>query len=146
MLAQETRVVEPDGSILGGPVYYIKRAFPNGFGKFLAGFFAVSIILALGFMGCMVQSNSIGSTFQTAFGVPSWIIGIILVVICGFIFLGGVKRLAAVTEKLVPTMAGLFLLGALLVLIIRFRHIPETFGMIFRYAFQPQAIIGGAFG
>lgn len=95
-------------------------------------------------MGCMVQSNSIGSTFQTAFGVPSWIIGIILVVICGFIFLGGVKRLAAVTEKLVPTMAGLFLLGALLVLIIRFRHIPETFGMIFRYAFQPQAITAAA--
>ena len=146
VLAVDTRVIKEDGTVHGGPVYYITKAFSGGFGRFLAGFFAVAIILALGFMGCMVQSNSIGSTFQTAFGVPSWIIGIILVVICGFIFLGGVKRLAAVTEKLVPTMAGLFLLGALLVLIIRFRHIPETFGMIFRYAFQPQAIIGGGFG
>ena len=146
VLAVDTRVIKEDGTVHGGPVYYITKAFSSGFGRFLAGFFAVAIILALGFMGCMVQSNSIGSTFQTAFGVPSWIIGIILVVICGFIFLGGVKRLAAVTEKLVPTMAGLFLLGALLVLIIRFRHIPETFGMIFRYAFQPQAIIGGGFG
>ena len=146
VLAVDTRVIKEDGTVHGGPVYYITKAFSGGFGRFLAGFFAVAIILALGFMGCMVQSNSIGSTFQTAFGVPSWIIGIILVVICGFIFLGGVKRLAAVTEKLVPTMAGLFLLGALLVLIIRFRHIPETFGMIFRYAFQPQAIIGGGLG
>ena len=146
VLAVDTRVIKEDGTVHGGPVYYITKAFSGGFGRFLAGFFAVAIILALGFMGCMVQSNSIGSTFQTAFGVPSWIIGIILVVICGFIFLGGVKRLAAVTEKLVPTMAGLCLLGALLVLIIRFRHIPETFGMIFRYAFQPQAIIGGGFG
>ena len=55
-------------------------------------------------MGCMVQSNSIGSTFQTAFGVPSWIVGVVLVIICGFIFVGGVQRLAAVTEKIVPIM------------------------------------------
>ena len=89
-LAIETRQKDPDGSYRGGPVYYITTAFKGGFGKFLAGFFAVAIILALGFMGCMVQSNSIGSTFQTAFGVPSWIVGIVLVVICGFIFVGGV--------------------------------------------------------
>ena len=57
----------------------------------------------------MVQSNSIGSTCQTAFGIPSWVVGLVLVVICGFIFLGGIKRLAAVTEKLVPIMAALFL-------------------------------------
>ena len=100
-LAQKTRIVEPDGNIKGGPVYYITTAFKGGFGKFLAGFFAVSIILALGFMGCMVQSNSIGSTMQTAFGIPSWIVGIVLVIICAIIFLGGVQRLAAVTEKLV---------------------------------------------
>jgi Na+/alanine symporter len=62
------------GNIQGGPVYYITTAFAGGFGKFLAGFFAIAIILALGFFGCMVQSNSIGSTFQTAFGIPSWIV------------------------------------------------------------------------
>lgn len=145
-LALETRTVDKDGNIHGGPVYYITKAFKGNFGKFLAGFFAVAITLALGFFGCMVQSNSIGSTCQTAFGVPSWIVGIILVLICGFIFLGGIKRLASVTEKLVPIMAALFILGALVLLIMRIQYIPETFGMIFRYAFQPQAIVGGGFG
>ena len=145
-LAQKTRTVDKDGNIYGGPVYYIRTAFKGGFGKFLAGFFAVAIIMALGFMGCMVQSNSIGSTFETAFGVPAWIVGLVLVVICGFIFLGGVQRLAAVCEKLVPIMAAIFLLGGLIVLVIRFQYIPATFGMIFKYAFQPQAIVGGAFG
>ena len=145
-LAQKTRIVEPDGNIKGGPVYYITTAFKGGFGKFLAGFFAVSIILALGFMGCMVQSNSIGSTMQTAFGIPSWIVGIVLVIICAIIFLGGVQRLAAVTEKLVPIMAGIFLLGGLVILCARIKYVPSTFGMIFKYAFQPQAIIGGGIG
>ena len=144
-LAQKTRVVR-DGNIYGGPVYYITEAFKGKFGRFMAMFFAVAIILALGFMGCMVQSNSIGSTFETAFGVPAWIMGAVLVIICGFIFLGGEQRLAAVCEKLVPVMAGIFLLGGVIVLIVRMRHIPATIGMIFKYAFQPQAIIGGAFG
>ena len=145
-LAQKTRIVDPDGNIRGGPVYYITTAFKGGFGKFLAGFFAVSIILALGFMGCMVQSNSIGSTIQTAFGVPAWLVGIVLVVLCAVIFLGGVQRLAAVTEKLVPIMAGIFLLGGLAILVCRAKYVPATFAMIFKYAFQPQAIIGGGFG
>jgi len=145
-LAQETRIVEKDGNVKGGPVYYITTAFKGGFGKFLAGFFAIAITLALGFFGCMVQSNSIGSTMQTAFGVPSWIVGIVLVAICAFIFLGGVQRLASVTEKVVPIMAAIFLLGGLIVLIVRIKYVPATIGMIFKYAFQPQAIIGGGFG
>ena len=145
-LAQETRIVEEDGNVKGGPVYYITTAFKGGFGKFLAGFFAIAITLALGFFGCMVQSNSIGSTMQTAFGIPSWIVGLVLVAICGFIFIGGVQRLASVTEKVVPIMAAIFLLGGLVVLIARIKYIPATFGMIFKYAFAPQAIIGGGFG
>ena len=145
-LAQETRTVDKDGNVLGGPVYYITTAFKGGFGKFLAGFFAVAIILALGFFGCMVQSNSIGETFSNAFNVPTWIIGVVLVAICGFIFLGGVQRLASVTEKIVPIMAAVFLAGGLIVLIARIKYVPATIGMIFKYAFQPQAIIGGGFG
>ena len=145
-LAQQTRVKNADGEIQGGPVYYITTAFKGGFGKFLAGFFAVAITLALGFMGCMVQSNSIGSTMNTAFGIPTWIIGIVLVAICAFIFLGGVQRLASVTEKVVPVMAALFLLGGLIIIVARIKYIPATFGMIFKYAFTPQAIIGGGFG
>lgn len=145
-LAIETRQADSDGSYRGGPVYYITTAFKGGFGRFLAGFFAVAIILALGFMGCMVQSNSIGSTFHTAFGIPNWAVGIVLVIICGIIFLGGVRRLASVTEKVVPVMAAIFLLGGLVVLAARVRYLPATFGMIFRYAFQPEAIIGGGVG
>lgn len=145
-LAQKTRIKDSEGNIQGGPVYYITRAFQGGLGKFLAGFFAVAIILALGFFGCMVQSNSIGSTIHTAFGIPLWIVGVVLVVICAFIFMGGVDRLASVTEKLVPIMAAVFLLGALGVLIARIKYVPATFFMIFRYAFQPQAIIGGGLG
>ena len=97
VLAQETRVHGEDDHILGGPVYYITTAFKGTFGRFLAGFFAFALILALGFFGCMVQSNSIGSTMHTAFGVPSWIMGIILVVLCAVIFIGGIQRLASVT-------------------------------------------------
>ena len=146
VLAQETRVVEPDGTILGGPVYYIKRAFPNGFGKFLAGFFAVAIILALGFMGSMVQSNSIGEACQNAFHIPSWVMGLIVSAIAAFIFIGGVQRIASVTEKIVPVMACLYLVGGLIVRFARIRYVPETFGMIFKYAFVPQSIIGGGIG
>ena len=146
VLAQETREVRPDGSVHGGPVYYIKRAFPNAFGKFLSVFFAVAIILALGFMGCMVQSNSIGETCSNALGVPTWVVGIFVTIIAAVIFLGGIRRVASVTEKMVPVMAVLYLLGGIIVLLVRIRYIPETFAMIFKYAFVPNAIIGGSLG
>ena len=145
-LALETRITDPDGTIHGGPVYYIQRAYRGGFGKFLAAFFAVAITLALGFMGCMVQSNSIGSNMESAFGIPAWIVGIVLVVVCAAIFLGGVKRLAAATEKIVPVMACIFIIGGLVVLIARIRYVPAAFGLIFQYAFCPNAIIGGSVG
>ena len=146
VLAQQTRKKDAQGNIQGGPVYYITTAFPGGFGRFLAGFFAVAIILALGFFGCMVQSNSIGSTFNTAFGIPTWLVGVVLVIICAVIFLGGVQRLASVTEKLVPVMAAIFLVGGLIVLVMRITYIPATIAMIFKYAFAPNAIIGGGIG
>ncbi len=146
VLAQDTRRVEEDGTILGGPVYYIKKAFGGKFGNFLAGFFAVAIILALGFMGSMVQSNSIAATCNTAFGIPTWIMGAVIAVICAIVFLGGVKRLASVTEKVVPIMAVLYFVGGIVILCINYKVIPETVGMIFKYAFAPQAIIGGGIG
>ena len=150
VLAQETRVVTENGEVLGGPVYYIRRAFKGAFGKGLAGFFAVAIILALGFMGSMVQSNSIAEAACTAVGVEytswGWIVGIVLAVVSAFIFIGGIKRIASVTEKLVPIMAVIFLLGGLVVLCINFKSIPATFGMIFKYAFTPSALIGGSIG
>ena len=145
-LAQRTRIVGRDGAVKGGPVYYITTAFRGGFGKFLATFFAVAAVLALGFMGSMVQSNSIGSTMNTAFGIPVWVSGVVLVAICAVIYLGGVQRLASVVEKIVPIMAGLFLVGGIIVLLVRITYIPATIAMIFKYAFTPQAILGGSFG
>ena len=144
-LAIKTRKVDDNGQIKGGPVYYITTAFKGKFGKFLASFFAIAITLALGFMGCMVQSNSIANCMQTAFGIQPWIMGLLLVIISASIFIGGVKRLAKVTEKLVPIMAAFFIIGCTCILIARISYIPETFGLIFKYAFQPQAILGGGF-
>ncbi len=144
-LSIKTRKIDEDGKIKGGPAYYIIEAFKGPLGKYLAGFFAISTILALGFMGCMVQANAISFSIQSAFGIPAWIIGIFLVITSAIIFIGDVKRLASVTEKLVPIMAGLFIIGCLIVLIARCKYIPETFYMIFKYAFQPEAILGGGF-
>ena len=146
VLAQQTRTVDEDGNILGGPVYYIKKAFSGKLGSAMAGFFSVAIILALGFMGCMVQSNSIGEACYNAFGIPSWIVGAVICVVASFIFIGGTSRIASVTEKIVPVMAALYLLGGLIVLIMRAQYVPEAFGMIFKYAFVPSAIIGGGVG
>ena len=123
-LAQKTRRVDADGTVHGGPVYYITTAFKGGFGKFLAGFFAVAIILALGFMGCMVQSNSIGATCSTAFGVPSWVVGLLVALVAVFVFLGGIQRIASFTEKMVPIMATLYLLCGLVLLICRIQYLP----------------------
>ncbi len=146
VLAQKTRKVSEDGTVSGGPVYYILAAFPNKFGKFLATFFAVAVVLALGFMGAMVQSNSIAEACSTAFGIPTWIIGVIVAAVSAFIFIGGVNRIASVSEKLVPVMATLYIAGGLILLICRIKYIPETFAMIFKYAFVPNAIIGGGIG
>ena len=146
VLAQETKQVDKDGTVHGGPVYYIKRAFPNGFGNFLAGFFGIATILALGFMGSMVQSNSIGETVSNATGIAPWIVGLVLTVIAALIFLGGIKRIASVTEKLVPIMAVLYIVGGLILIIINIKNLPEAIGMIFKYAFMPNAIIGGGIG
>ncbi|MBP3375810.1 MAG: sodium:alanine symporter family protein [Clostridia bacterium] len=146
ILAQKTRVVNEDGTVSGGPVYYIKKAFNNKFGKFLAGFFAVAAILALGFMGAMVQSNSIGEACANAFGIPAWSVGLVLVAVSALIFVFGVKGIAKFSEKIVPIMAVLYLVGGLIIIGFRIQYIPETFGMIFKYAFEPEAILGGGIG
>ena len=146
VLAQKTKVVNEDGSVLGGPVYYIKKAFNNGFGKFLAGFFAIAITLALGFMGAMVQSNSIAESTGNAFKIDGWIIGLVLAALCAFIFIGGIKRIASVAEKIVPIMAVVYIVVGLIILGINVTKLPETFAMIFKFAFVPQAMLGGAFG
>jgi AGCS family alanine or glycine:cation symporter len=131
VLAQETRVVKEDGSVYGGPVYYIRKAFKGKFGKFLAGFFAIASMLALGFMGSMVQSNAIASNCSEAFGVSPVIIGVIVAVLSGFVFFGNSDRIASVTEKIVPVMALLYIVGSLIILAVKIKNVPESFAMIF---------------
>ncbi len=146
VLAQKYKEVSEDGAVSGGPIYYIKAAFKGKLGTFMAGFFAVAIILALGFMGNMVQSNSIGDAFYTAFGVPKIAAGIVVAAISAFIFLGGVKRIAAITEKLVPIMAIFYICGALIAIGMNAQNILPALQSIFVGAFTPQAVMGGAIG
>ncbi len=150
VLAQKTRKVNDDASISGGPVYYIRTAFKGKFGKFLAGFFAVAAIICLGFVGAMVQSNSISSAVASAGGYDykewGWIAGIVIAILAGVIFIGGAKRIASVTEKIVPIMAVIYLLGGLIILAINITAVPTAIWYIIKFAFTPNAIIGGGIG
>ena len=149
-LAQKYNVVE-NGVTNGGPVYYIKQAFKGKFGKVLAALFAVFIILALGFMGNMVQSNSIGSAFSSVFrardiNIPPIAIGIVLAVIASVIFIGGTTRLASVVEKIVPIMACVYIVGSLVLLIMNIGQVPAAFVTIIKAAFNPRAVLGATAG
>ena len=146
VLAQKYKQVGEDGAVSGGPIHYIKAAFRGTLGKVMAGFFAIAIILALGFMGNMVQSNSIGDAFFTAFGVPKLATGIAIAGISAFIFLGGVKRIASITEKLVPIMACFYILGSLIAIVMNAENILPAFRSIFVGAFSPKAVMGGVIG
>lgn len=146
VLAQTYKTVGADGAVTGGPRYYIKAAFKGGFGKFLATFFSVAIILALGFMGNMVQSNSIGVSFENAFGINPLIVGIVIAAVAAFIFLGGVRRIASFTEKVVPAMAALYIVGCVSILCINHATLLDSFKQIFVLAFSPQAMAGGVAG
>lgn len=149
-LAQKYKVVE-NGVTNGGPVYYIKQAFKGKFGKVLSALFAVFIILALGFMGNMVQSNSIGSAFSSVFrardiNIPPIAIGIVLAVIASVIFIGGTTRLASVVEKIVPIMACVYIVGSLVLLIMNIGQVPAAFVTIIKAAFNPRAVLGATAG
>ena len=144
-LAQKYKTVV-DGEVTGGPVYYIRAAYKGTLGKVLAGAFAIFIILALGFFGNMVQSNSIGDAFKGAFGINPLFVGIAVAILAAFIFLGGIGRIASVTEKLVPIMAAFYIIGALVLIIMNIGQLPNVFRMIFVGAFNPEAAIGGFAG
>ena len=146
IMAQKYKQVGDDGEVTGGPVYYIRAAFSGTFGKVLAGIFAILITLALGFMGNAVQSNSIAAAFNTAFGLPQWIMGVVLAVLALFVFLGGTGRIAKITELIVPVMAAFYIIGSLIVIIFNFKEIPYALHAIVVGAFAPSSIVGGAAG
>ena len=146
-LGQQYKTVTESGNAIGGPAYYIKAAFKGVFGKFLAGLFAIFIILALGFMGNMVQSNSISGAFVNAFPqIKPIYIGIACALVAAFIFIGGLKRIASFAEKTVPIMALFYIIGSVIILIMNIKNLPSSIVLIFTSAFNPQAVIGGGLG
>ncbi|OON87664.1 sodium:alanine symporter family protein [Oribacterium sp. C9] len=146
VLAQKTKTKDEHGEVIGGPVYYITKAFKGQTGKFLAGFFAVMIILSLGIMGNMVQSNSISDAFYTAFGTPKWLVGIFVAFISAFIFVGGISRIASFTEKVVPFMAALYIVASIIIIFINHANIIPAIVSIFTGAFTPEAVAGAGAG
>lgn len=145
VLAQHYRTTV-EGHLVGGPVYYIRAAFSGRFGKALASLFAMLLIFALGFMGNMVQANSVGQAMQTAFGINPWVTGVVMGLLTFTVFMGGIGRIAAVTEKLVPLMALFFTIASIIVIVIHIDRVPAAFVAIFVGAFKPEAVLGGVLG
>lgn len=142
------REKHPDGTIAGGPMYYIKNGLnKTGFAVFLAGFFAVCGAFASLFgTGNMMQSNQMSLAFKTQFGIPPLLTGTVITFFVGLVILGGIKRIGAVAERLVPTMIVLYLGAGIIVLIDNIGALPRSFFLIFEYAFTPAAATGGFLG
>ncbi len=143
VLSLKYREKNEDGSFSGGPMYYIRNGLKS---KFLAIFFAVCAMIACLGTGNATQSNSISGALHTNFGIEPWITGIVLTVLVGVVILGGVKRIASVNEKLVPTMAVFFILSSIVALIFNADKIPEAFALIFKEAFNFRSAFGGVAG
>ncbi len=144
VLAIKYREVDENGNMAGGPMYYIQ----NGLGlKWLAKIFAVlGIGVAFFGIGTFGQVKSISDAASITFKVPLILTAIIVTVLVALVTLGGIKRISRVSEKVVPFMAGIYILGAVLVLICNYSAIPGALSIIIRSAFNPQAALGGAAG
>lgn len=142
VLAQKYREIK-DGELVGGPAYYIKNGLKS---KKLSVFFAIACIIALGIVGVMVQSNSVAGSVSEAFGVPTIGVTIGLAIIVALILMGGMGRIASFAEKVVPLMAGAYILGSLIIILMNIGNIIPTLETIFIGAFSPEAIGGGVLG
>ena len=145
VLAQVYKDKDEHGHVVGGPAYYITKGMGEKY-RPMAVFFSIAIIIALGCIGNMVQSNSISNAMATAFDVPLIVTGILTAIVSGLVFFGGVARLASVTEKIVPFMAAIYIIGGTYVIGCHASQIIPAFEMIFVAAFDPQAVTGGALG
>ena len=146
LLAVKYRTTDEKGEFCGGPMYYIQ----NGMGKKwipLARIFAVfGLITALLGSGTFPQVNSITETVNSLFGIPVWIIGLVVAVITGFVIIGGIKSISKVAEFVVPAMALLYIGSAIFILVMRAEAIPSVLSAIFKAAFRPTAVAGGVSG
>ena len=155
VLAIKFREHNKDGDWVGGPMYYIKNGLGKGW-NWLAVIFSIFGALAAFGIGNAVQVsnitdaiNSAITTFNPSFSnatVVNWVIGVIVAIIIGVTLIGGIKRLGSVTEKLVPFMSVVYIISCLIVVFANIGHIGQVFGSIFKYAFTPSAVIGGAAG
>ncbi len=144
-LGLKYREIDPDGNVKGGVMYYIEKGLGPSW-KWLAVIYALlAAIAALG-IGNMVQANTMAAALDTAFGLPAAATGVLAVVLVGLVILGGIKRIAATAEKLVPIMTVLYILGALIIIVVNIAMIPSALGQIFYYAFNPIAATGGFAG
>lgn len=144
VLAIKYREVDENGEMSGGPMYYIEKGVGN---KFLANMFAFfGIAVALLGIGTFGQVNSISKAALISFNIPIWFTAIIITILVTLVTLGGIKRISNVAEKIVPTMAILYIIGTLLVLICNFKAIPSAITLIIKSAFNPSAVLGGTTG
>lgn len=153
-LGVKFRDVGPDGTVYGGPMYYLKKGLAQkgmaGLGKVLAVVFAIFVIGGSFGGGNMFQANQAAAQFVQLFDLQGtsaaiWF-GIVMAIIVAVVIIGGIKRIAKVTEKVVPFMAGLYVLGALVVLGANYHHIGDAFSLIFEGAFSGLGIAGGLVG
>ena len=156
-LGVKYRIENADGSVSGGPMYYLSRGFAEkgwpGLGKVLAVFFAVMCIGGSIGGGNMFQVNQAFQQFEAVTGGTEsfihgqgWIFGLVMALLVAVVIIGGIKSIAKVTDKIVPFMCGIYVLAALVILFGNFTRIPEAFGLIFAGAFSPMAISGGIVG
>ena len=143
VLSLKFREKDPSGQWVGGPMYYIHNGLHQ---KWLAVLFAVFAMFACLGTGNATQSNSIAVALESTAGVKPWITGLVLTVIAGAVILGGMRRIAAVNEKLVPLMAVFYVVCSATALALNFRAIPAAFALIFKEAFRLRAAGGGAAG
>jgi len=143
VLAIKYREKDEFGTMSGGPMYYLSKGLKA---KWLGVLFAVFAFLAAFGIGNMVQSNSVADSVQTSLGVPPWITGLILATFTAMVVLGGIKSIAKVTQVLVPIMIVVYVLGAMVILIMKIADIPQIFALIFKSAFTPTAAYGGFLG
>lgn len=135
-----------EGSVAGGPMYYIERGMREVFNlnwKGVAVFFAFMLMLTSFMTGNAVQANTLATQINSSFGVATWITGLVTAAIVGFVIVGGIRRIGKVTSILAPLMAALYVLGAVVILILHIGDIPATFGLIFSEAFNPTSGVAG---
>jgi amino acid carrier protein len=142
VLAQKYKK-EYHGETVGGSAYYLYYGLGS---KWLAVCFSVAIVLALGFVGNMVQANSISIALNNAFHIPSYIIGIVLAAVVGVVIIGGQRRITAIAELLVPFMAVVYILGSLVIIYMFADQLPHVIRTIFQDAFSMKSAAGGAAG